>query len=151
MIVRIQVSRDISHPILFHRKRTIGGTCLCMTCLNPQIKVERINQLKRTHSVLSGLSSLIGNDLISVASDDKQIRDILKELNLLKTESFMVTYVEWVQIKSHRGSGLISTKKTMTNEFSLFCLKLIDEITVSKSKEKKNEVERIIFHWVFNI
>ncbi|CAF1551653.1 unnamed protein product, partial [Rotaria sordida] len=48
------------------------GTCLCITCLNPQIKGERINQLKHKHSILSGLSSLIGNDLISVASDDKK-------------------------------------------------------------------------------
>jgi len=112
------------------------GTCLCITCLNPQIKAERINQLKHKHSILSGLSSLIGDDLILVASDDKNVEDILKELNLLKAESFMVTYVEWAQIKSHRSSGLISTKKTMTNEFGVFCSKLSDEIAVSISKEK---------------
>ena len=113
------------------------STCLCITCLNPQIKAERINQLKHKYSILNGVFCLIGNDLLSSASDDKKVEVILKELNLLKEKSFVDTYVEWIQIKSQRSSGLISMKKTITNTFGAFFSKLIDDIAEYLQRKAK--------------
>ena len=121
------------------------GICLCATSLNPQIKAERINQLKHNHPILNGVSSFLGNDLTPVVCDENKIQDILKELNLPKTESFSITYVEWVQIKSARSSDLILTKRTMTNKFSAFCTNLIDEINVSISGRMWNKERRLNF------
>ncbi|CAF4441840.1 unnamed protein product, partial [Rotaria magnacalcarata] len=104
------------------------GSCLCMTCLNPQIKVQRINQIKANHPILNNLSTLLTNDIASTANDKKKVEEILNEVNFLKEESFPITYVEWIQKRSERSSGLISTKATMTDKLAVFCKKLSDEI-----------------------
>ena len=84
----------------------------------------------------------IGNDLLSSASDDKKktsVEDILKELNMLKEESFVDTYVESIQIKIQRSSGLISMKekRLFTNTFGAFFSKLIDEIAEYLQRKAK--------------
>ncbi|CAF3378161.1 unnamed protein product [Rotaria sp. Silwood2] len=78
------------------------GTCLCMTCLNPQLKSERINQLKNVNPLLNYLSSLLTNDLTSIINDEKTVNEILEELHRLKAETFMITYVEWIKRKSEK-------------------------------------------------
>jgi hypothetical protein len=114
------------------------GSCLCIVCLNPQIKFERIIQLKNKHPVLNRLSSLMTNDLMSVTNDQEKIKEIMRELNLLKTETFIITYVEWIKKKSEKSSGFISTKTTATDTMELFCLKFSKEIFVSIFQLKPN-------------
>ncbi|CAF2801426.1 unnamed protein product [Rotaria sp. Silwood2] len=69
------------------------GTCLCMTCLNPQLKSERINQLKNVNPLLNYLSSLLTNDLTSIINDEKTVNEILEELHRLKKLQNHMEYV----------------------------------------------------------
>ncbi|CAF5000863.1 unnamed protein product, partial [Rotaria sp. Silwood1] len=75
------------------------GTCLCMKCLNPQIKSDRINQLKNKYPVFNCLLSLMTNDLTSIIDDKKKVEEILKELDFLKAEPFTINDVEWIKKK----------------------------------------------------
>ncbi|CAF3901771.1 unnamed protein product, partial [Rotaria sp. Silwood1] len=81
------------------------GTCLCMKCLNPQIKSDRINQLKNKYPAFNCLSSLMTNDLTSIIDDKKKVEEILKELDFLKAEPFTINDVEWIK-KSEELSDL---------------------------------------------
>ncbi|CAF3809581.1 unnamed protein product [Rotaria magnacalcarata] len=78
------------------------GTCLCMSYLNPQIKSERINQLKNSHPILNNLSTLLNDDITSVTNDKNKVEEILKELDSLKNASFTITYTEWIKKKSEK-------------------------------------------------
>ena len=86
------------------------GTCLCITCLNPQIKPKRINQLKNSYPILNNLSRLLKNDITSMINDKNNVEEILKELDSLKKASFAMTYTEWILKICGKGSGFNSTK-----------------------------------------
>ena len=71
------------------------------------------------------------NDLISIINDEMKVKDVLKELNLLKKQTLTITYVEWIKKKSEKSSGLHSVKTTITDKMDAFCTKFIEEISVS--------------------
>ncbi|CAF5010042.1 unnamed protein product, partial [Rotaria sp. Silwood1] len=69
------------------------GTCLCICCLNPQIKLDKLNQLVSTKPIIKQL-----------------LNSMPVDLNELKGENFSVTYNEWQKIKTPGSSSTVSKK-----------------------------------------
>ena len=107
------------------------GTCLCMLCLNSQIKYEKMHQLKNKHSCIKSIVDSTTIDLYDLASDKIKI-DVFKEnLATLNTENIVVTFCEWQKKKKANCVVPISTKATMSLSIKEFVQKFIAEIDVS--------------------
>lgn len=86
------------------------GTCLCIDCINPQMKFDKLNQLKSTKSIIKQMLNSIPIDLNEVLNNqqlNKQLKDCLRQLQCGK---FNVTYNEWQKVKVLGSSSLVSKK-----------------------------------------
>ena len=75
------------------------GTCLCMKCLNPQIKYEKLNQLKHKHSSIKHFMDSTPVDLYDLAKDGTKIDQFKENLIKLDKENILVTFCEWQKKK----------------------------------------------------
>ena len=70
-----------------------------MLCLNPQIKYEKMYQLKNKYSCIKSIIDSTSIDLYDLASDKSKI-DIFKgNLATLNIENIVVTFREWQKEK----------------------------------------------------
>ena len=91
------------------------GTCLCVTCLNPQLKFEKLQHLKSRHPLVKTVLDRYSCDISEVVKNDGGTEELKKELMKLYTEKFNVTYSEWQKKKVFNCAAPVSTKVTLTH------------------------------------
>jgi hypothetical protein len=107
------------------------GTCLCVTCLNPQMKFEKLQHLKSRHPLVKTVLDRYSCDLSETVKDDRGTEELKKELMKLYTEKFNVTYPEWQKKKLPNCTAPVSTKVTLTHTIQEFLKNFISEVDVS--------------------
>ncbi|CAF4541901.1 unnamed protein product [Didymodactylos carnosus] len=99
------------------------GTCLCMLCLNPQMKLEKLIRMNAIDSTDTNLHNII--------KDDLKFEEFLKKIKLLEKQKVTITYIEWQKEKQVGCRAPVSKKKTCTDTMKIFVVKLIKEIDVN--------------------
>ena len=103
------------------------GTCLHHTCLNPELKIEKLIQEKLTPSI----------NLEYVIQNDDDYHDLLENIKLLeqKPSNLKINCVTW-NLVSHKGKSgketKISRKEVSSFHLCDFAKKLAIELTVLK-------------------
>ena len=103
------------------------GTCLCCTCLNSELKIEKLIWEKLIPSI----------NLEYAIQNDDEYHDLLENIKLLeqKRSNLKINYVEW-NLVSHKGKFGKETKisRKEVSSFSLcdFAKKLAIELAVLK-------------------
>ena len=106
------------------------GTCLCMTCLNPQMKYEKLQQLKNKYSCIKVIRDTIPIDLCDLTKDDIKVNDLKESLTKLYREDIVVTFCEWQKKKIPNCVAPVSTKVPMSVSMKECVKKFISEIDV---------------------
>ncbi|CAM4989034.1 unnamed protein product, partial [Rotaria socialis] len=104
------------------------GTCLCMTCLNPQLKYEKLHQLKRKYACIKVIVDSTPIDLYDLAKDEMKINEFKDNLAELDTEDILVTFCEWQKLKAVNFTAPVSTKVSMSISMKEFIKKFIIEV-----------------------
>ncbi|CAF4891522.1 unnamed protein product, partial [Rotaria socialis] len=104
------------------------GTCLCIVCLNPQLKLEKLQRIKFLYPVLKALLPDGLTDITDLVTDEIKIKDFLDNLVKLEDEQFNITYTEWTKKKNYKSNVPVSTKTTLTSSISDFITKFSKEI-----------------------
>ena len=88
------------------------GTCLCVYCLNPQMKYEKLRQAKNppVKTVMQGAPV----NLSELVKDEDSLQKFKLELLPLENEKLNLTFSEWQKQKKPNCSAAISTKMTLT-------------------------------------
>ncbi|CAF1481061.1 unnamed protein product [Rotaria sordida] len=107
------------------------GTCLCIVCLNPQLKYEKIQQLKHKYSNIKNFMNSAPTDLYDLVSDEMKIKEFKDNLAELEKEKIVVTFCEWQKKKIPDYKAPISTKVPMSLLMKEFVQKFLSEIDVS--------------------
>ncbi|CAM4846103.1 unnamed protein product [Rotaria magnacalcarata] len=109
------------------------GTCLCMPCLNPQLKYEKLHQLKRKHARIKVIVDFTPIDLYDLAKDEIKINEFKDNLTKLdkEDEEILVTFCEWQKIKAPHCTAPVSTKISISISMKEFIKKFIIEVDVS--------------------
>ncbi|CAF1379784.1 unnamed protein product [Didymodactylos carnosus] len=104
------------------------GTCLCIVCLNPQLKLEKLQRIKFLHPVLKALLPDGLTDMTDLVTDEIKTKDFLDNLVKLEDDQFNITYTEWTKKKNDTSNVPVSTKTTLTSSISDFITKFSKEI-----------------------
>ncbi|CAF2137513.1 unnamed protein product, partial [Rotaria magnacalcarata] len=106
------------------------GTCLCMPCLNPQLKYEKLHQLKRKHARIKVIVDFTPIDLYDLAKDEIKINEFKDNLTKLdkEDEEILVTFCEWQKIKAPHCTAPVSTKISISISMKEFIKKFIIEV-----------------------
>lgn len=107
------------------------GTCLCVTCLNPQMKFEKLKQLKKKYPSIQPTIDGTPLDLSELVKDENKLEEFKRKLIKLNDEIIKITYSEWQKIKKPNCTAPVSTKVTLTVSIKDFLKKFIIEIDVS--------------------
>ncbi|CAF3018755.1 unnamed protein product [Rotaria sp. Silwood2] len=86
------------------------GACLCIICLNPQLKFDKLNQLKSTKPIPKQLLKSMSVDLNEVLNHQESTKQLKDALHQLKHEKFTLTYAEWKKVKLSTSSSAVSKK-----------------------------------------
>ncbi|CAF4916224.1 unnamed protein product, partial [Rotaria magnacalcarata] len=106
------------------------GTCLCIVCLNPQLKLEKLQRIKFLYPVLKALLPDGLTDITDLVTNEIKTKDFLDNLVKLEDEQFNITYTEWTKKKNYKSNVPVSTKTTLTSSISDFITKFSKEIDV---------------------
>ena len=100
-------SPKIAHSNVMKPNPNYWGTCLCATCLNPEIKLEALSKLTKC-------SDLIWNDILDYQNIDSLVKKV-QELAFDKPISFS----EWqkVEVKDGKKKKKVSRKVLGTLPF----------------------------------
>ena len=101
-----------------------------MTCLNPQMKYEKLQQLKNKYSCIKVILDTIPIDLCDLTKDDIKVNDLKQSLTKLYREDIVVTFCEWQKKKIPNCVAPVSTKVPMSVSMKEFVKKFISEIDV---------------------
>ena len=101
-----------------------------MTCLNPQMKYERLQQLKNKYSCIKVILDTIPIDLCDLTKGDTKVNDLKESLTKLYREDIVVTFCEWQKKKIPNCAAPVSTKVPMSVSMKEFVKKFISEIDV---------------------
>ncbi|CAF4958617.1 unnamed protein product, partial [Rotaria sp. Silwood1] len=104
------------------------GTCLCIVCLSPQMKLEKLQRTKFLYTVLKTLLPDGVTDITDFVTDEIKTKDFLDNLVKLKDEQFNITYTEWIKKKYNKSNVPVSTKTTFTSSIVDFITKFSKEI-----------------------
>ncbi|CAF1283943.1 unnamed protein product [Adineta steineri] len=104
------------------------GTCLCAICINPQMKLEKLQNLKSRHSIIKTVLIDGLTDITELVTDEIKTKYFINNLATLKHEQFNITYSEWVKKKNEQSNVPISTKTTITSSMADFVNKFVNEI-----------------------
>ncbi|CAF4393386.1 unnamed protein product, partial [Rotaria magnacalcarata] len=104
------------------------GTCLCIVCLNPQLKLEKLQRIKFLYPVLKALLPDGLTDITDLVTDEIKTKDFLDNLVKLEDEQFNITYTEWTKKKNYKSNVPVSIKTTLTSSISDFITKFSKEI-----------------------
>ncbi len=107
------------------------GTCLCITCLNPQLKYEKLHRLKHKYSYIKPILDSKPIDLYDLVTDEIQINEFKDNLVKLNKKEIVVTFSEWQKKKIADCTAPVSTKVPMSISIKEFVQKFISEIDVS--------------------
>ncbi|CAF1523484.1 unnamed protein product [Rotaria sordida] len=69
-------------------------SCLCIICLNPQLKYEKMHQLKNKYSCIKAIIDSTPVDLYDLAKDDIKINAFKENLAKLSRENIVITFCE---------------------------------------------------------
>ncbi|UJR18671.1 hypothetical protein I4U23_005579 [Adineta vaga] len=75
------------------------GTCLCIVCLNPQLKLEKLQRIKFLYSAVKALLPDGLTDITDLVTDEMKTKDFLDDMVKFKDKQFNITYVEWMKTK----------------------------------------------------
>ena len=78
------------------------GTCLCVVCLNPQMKFEKLKQLKQKHPPIQPVVHDTPIDLSELVKDENELEEFKRKLIKLNDEKLNITYSEWHKIKKNQ-------------------------------------------------
>ncbi|CAF1605264.1 unnamed protein product [Didymodactylos carnosus] len=106
------------------------GTCLCISCLNPQMKYEKLYHLKQKNQVVRTHLDGYPCDLSEIVKDEQKTNEFKENLMKLDKENFNVIYCEWQKKKLPNCVALVSTKVTETQTIHNFLKKFIAEIGI---------------------
>ena len=131
------------------------GTCLCMTCLNPELKLERLQRINKISAVnVEEIFSSdekfekLKNDLLSLKPDPqkekkrKELDDILRQQETDDVEDRSrdspdkIKYTEWGKVKylnKNKKTAYRSRKQYLELPISLFIDSLLKEMDELKS------------------
>lgn len=128
-------------------KASDWGTCLCVICLNPLMKFEKLVNLKCRYAIIKSILIEDVTDITELVTDEIRTNDFKHGLARLKSEQLTITYSEWTKKKNQGSTMSISTKTTITSSISDFVDKFTTEIEVRlyllidvTRREKKDEV-----------
>jgi hypothetical protein len=107
------------------------GTCLCIICLNPQLKYEKMHQLKNKYSCIKSIIDSTPIDLYDLVTDKIKINEFKDNLVKLNKQEIVVTFCEWQKKKIVDCTAPVSTKVPMSISIKEFVQKFISEIDVS--------------------
>lgn len=107
------------------------GTCLCIICINPQIKLDKLNQLKSTKPIIKQLLNLMSADLNEVLNNQQSSKQLKDALHQLELEQFILTYTEWQKVKITGSSSTVSKKIPLVVTVQEFIKQFSLEIEVS--------------------
>ncbi|CAF1329094.1 unnamed protein product [Didymodactylos carnosus] len=71
------------------------GTCLCMTCINPELKIDKLHRRQHKSPSLPKVQSLIPTKLGELIKNGTKLSEFKKELNELKNEKCNITCTKW--------------------------------------------------------
>ena len=109
------------------------GTCLCTTCLNPELKLEKLAKLKKIDEGLEEnmddekFAKLIQN-IESLQEKEKAVHTVVEE---------EITFPEWQKVenpKSKKKGSKISRKVQSTLKMSRFIKLLVNELNTVKNQ-----------------
>ena len=101
------------------------GTCLCIICLNPQIKYEKMHQLKNKYPCIKSIIDSTPVDLYDLAKDNIKINEFKENLAKLNREDIVVTFCEWQKKKIANCTAPVSTKIPMSISMKEFVEKFV--------------------------
>ncbi|CAF1441672.1 unnamed protein product [Adineta steineri] len=104
------------------------GTCLCINCLNPQLKFDKLNQLKSSKPIIKKLFQSMSVDLNEVLNHQESTKQLKDALDQLKHEKFTLTYTEWKKVKTPESASTISKKVTSVATMEDFTKQFLKEI-----------------------
>ncbi|CAF4422612.1 unnamed protein product, partial [Didymodactylos carnosus] len=97
------------------------GTCLCVLCINPEMKLQKIIQLKSTIPSFRSLPFDIATiDLHNLVKDDDKFKNFNNELLKLRSDTITITFCEWIKQKHDKCSVPVSTKIPFTTTLTTF-------------------------------
>ncbi|CAF3456591.1 unnamed protein product [Rotaria sp. Silwood2] len=99
-----------------------SGTCLGITCLNPQIKLEKLKKLKQKYPCFQPIIDGIPLDLSELVKDEKELDNFKRKLMKLNDEKLNITYSEWQKIVKPNCTAPASTKVALTASIKDFFL-----------------------------
>ena len=107
-------------------------TCLCVKCLNPELKLERLTKVKRDASLC-----------ISESTSEEESQKSIRKIKQIKTQKGdTIEYVEWqlvdspytstkkVSSKKAKKGNKVSRKKNVIQSKSVFLKDLVKELQV---------------------
>ena len=108
------------------------NTCLCVKCLNPELKLERLAKVKRDASIC-----------ISESTSEEEFQESIRKIKQIKTKKGdTIEYVEWqlvdspytstkkVSSKKAKKGYKVSRKKNVIQSKSAFLKDLVKELQV---------------------
>ena len=102
------------------------GTCLCVTCLNPEIKLDRLAKL--VHEKCMG--------------SDEEYSKLLSRIseitcNMKKRKVANISYTEWRKVKDPATGAVLSRKVASTETIREFKQKLMDELEALRAHQRE--------------
>lgn len=110
------------------------GTYHCVICLNPQMKFEKLKQLKQKYACVKTVVDSTPIDVSELVKDEDGFKQFKNKLLLLNNEKFNILFSEWRKEKKPNCAAPVSTKVTITLSIQDFRKKFITEIDVSLSR-----------------
>jgi hypothetical protein len=138
----LETSIDIDYDTFCHQvpiyikkpNHDSWGTCLCIICLNPQMKFEKIQYLKPKNPNVKTALEGVSCDISELVKDN-DVKEVFKQkLMKLNEENFTVTFSEWQKKKLPNCAAPVSTKVTTTQTIQDFLQNCIREIDVNLSQ-----------------
>ena len=107
------------------------GTCLCATCLNPELKLEKLPKLKKIEEGLQ--ENMDDEKFAKLIQNIESLQEIEKAVDTDVEEE--ITFPEWQKVenpKSKKKGSKISRKVQSTLKMSRFIKLLVNELTTLK-------------------
>ncbi len=107
------------------------GTCLCIICVNPQMKFDKLNRLKSTKPIIKQLLNSMSVDLNEVLNNQQSTKQLKDALHQLKHEKFSLTYNEWQKLKMLGSASAMSKKVPLVASIEDFVKQFFLQIEVN--------------------
>ena len=106
------------------------STCLCEIFINPQMKVEGLQNRRSRYSIIKAILIDVLTGVTELMTNKIKTKDFTSNLATLKHEQFHITYSEWIKKKNEEYNVSIPTETTITSTISDFVDKFMNKIEV---------------------